>query len=420
MPWSAAGRADEARGHNALRGLLDAAPIPVVAITSDGLVAFWNRAAERLFGWKADEVAGQAPPMILPESRAGEAALRHRVLAGNECYRLRGRFRHRDGGDLILLASAAPQRDAEGNIVGIVSIYEEAGAEAASTAAGAPKIDTPQAPATARQDAPAPGRGREAPPAAPANTFASIPASNSAGLDARLGFERPSQFLAHIGHDLRQPLHALSLLTGALERRVKDADTRELVENAGTMVRALQDSFDNILDLARLEEGKVPAQPVDTTADAVLAPLAAEFARSAARRGMTFRHVASSARIRTDPILLQRAMRHLLNNALRFATGPDGGPGKVLLGVRRCGDRLRFVVADAGIGIPKDQAAAIFEPFVQLDAGRASGGLGLGLAVAQRLARLLDAELGVTSVTGKGSRFWIELNMTAAETTAGR
>jgi PAS domain S-box-containing protein len=417
MPWSAAGRAEETRGNNALRGLLDAAPIAVVAVTSDGLVAFWNRAAERLFGWKADEVAGQAPPMILPESRAGEAALRHRVLAGNECYRLRGRFRHRDGGDLVLLASSAPQRDAEGSIVGIVSIYEEAGAEAASTAAGAPKIDMPQA--TARPDAPAPGRGREAPPAAPAITVANIPASNSAGLVARLGLERPSQFLAHVGHDLRQPLHALSLLTSALERRVKDAGTRELVENAGTMVRALQDSFDNILDLARLEEGKVPAQPVDTTADAVLAPLAAEFARSAARRGITFRYVPSSAHIRTDPVLLQRALRHLLNNALRFAAR-DGRPGRILLGARKRGDRLRLVVADSGIGIPKDQASAVLEPFVQLDAGRASGGLGLGLALAQRLAGLLAAELGLCSAPSKGSRFWIAVDMTTAQTATER
>jgi signal transduction histidine kinase len=137
--------------------------------------------------------------------------------------------------------------------------------------------------------------------------------------------------------------------------------------------------------------------------------LASEFAREAERRNIDLRHVGSTAVIYTDPLLLQRLLRQLLVNALRFAAREDGVKGKVLLGARRHGDRLRLTVADNGTGIARDQQASIFEPFVQSDAGRTAGGLGLGLAIAARLARLLDSTIALQSQSGKGSRFWIDL-----------
>jgi signal transduction histidine kinase len=224
-----------------------------------------------------------------------------------------------------------------------------------------------------------------------------------------IGVERSSRLLAKVSHDLRQPLHALSLLTGALERRVKEPGARELVDDAGTMIRALQTTFDNLVDLGRLDEGSVQAQPALIAVSDVLSPLAAEFAHEAERRNIDLRQVGSKAVIYADPLLLQRLLRQLLVNALRFAAHEDGGKGKVLLGARRLGDRLRLLVADNGPGIARDQQATIFEPFVLSDAGRAAGGLGLGLAIATRLARLLDSSIGMRSEPGKGSRFWIDL-----------
>jgi signal transduction histidine kinase len=226
--------------------------------------------------------------------------------------------------------------------------------------------------------------------------------------------EPPSRLLAKVSHDLRQPLHALSLLTGALERRVKEPGARDLVTDAGIMIRALQTTFDNLVDLGRLDEGSVQAQPILLTANDLLSPLAAECAHEAGKSNIIFRHVGSSAIIRTDPLLMQRLLRQLLSNALRFAAREDGSRGKVLFGARRCGDRLRLMVADNGIGVPADQRAAIFEPFVQSDEGRAAGGLGLGLAIAERLARLLDVEIRLQSQPGKGSRFWVDVEMEPA------
>jgi PAS domain S-box-containing protein len=412
----------------ALRQLLETAPAALVTLTRDGHVATWNRAAERLFGWRQAEVAGLAPPFVPAESSAAEAALRQRVLAGNELFRRRVRFQGRDGEAIDLLASSAPQRDAGGAVIGVVSVFEElppappprpssARSEfarpeftrpefALTEPVGAPRMAS--APLTIQSGTNHAGAHRSAaqqpaplqPVAAPATKLVPHTAA---------GIERPSQFLARVSHDLRQPLHALSLLTGALERRVKDPAALELVENAGTMVRSLQDSFDNVLDLARLEDGKVLAAPIDAPAADMIAPVIAEVARQAGRLGVTLRYVPTQLSVHADPVLLQRLLRQLLGNALRFAQHPDGTKGKVLVGVRRVDGRLRLIVADDGIGVPTDQTEAIFEPFRQLDAGRAAGGLGLGLAIAQRLAQLLQTRIELRSQPGKGSLFWVDL-----------
>jgi len=108
--------------------------------------------------------------------------------------------------------------------------------------------------------------------------------------------------------------------------------------------------------------------------------------------------------IACDPALLRRILRQLLDNAMKFTPA-----GKVLLGARRHGSMLRLIVADTGIGIPADQQDFIFVEYNQLDAGREAGGLGLGLAIAQRLAALAGAAIGVRSVSGKGSQFWIDV-----------
>lgn len=408
-----------------LRRLLDAAPVAIVSLTKEGSVAVWNHAAERLFGWRHAEVAGGPPPYVTAEASAAEAALRQRVLAGNELFRRRCRCQQRVGEVLELLVSSVPQRTASGDIIGVVSVFEEAIVATPPTAPrpveiaerappqrpGASPRMRPQLAADSRQsDQPA-----SAAPLSPGDQATRAEHGNDG-----LGLERPAQFLARVSHDLRQPLHALSLLTGALERRVKEPDSRELVQNAGQMIRALQDTFDNVVDLARLEEGQVLPSPVMAPAREMMAPVVADIARNARKRGIDFRYVPSGAMLRADPILLQRLLRQLLGNALRFAQHADGTGGKVLLGVRRSGDRLRIMVADDGIGIPADQAEAVFGPFVQLEAGRASGGLGLGLAIAQKLARLLQSQIAMRSEPGKGSVFWVDLPSAANPDPAAR
>ena len=370
-----------------LRGILDAAPAALIAQGPDGQVLTWNPAAARLLGWAKLPADDPLPALIPADARGEETALRRRVLSGNEVFRAPGKFLDADGAALELMVSAAPRRNAAGKIVGIVVLLEEpAGIGRATFTPPQAAEAAPEAPSRPSSD---PGTGR---------ATARAPA-----------VEQPSRLLARVSHDLRQPLHALSLLTGALERRVKEPGARELVDDAGAMIRALQTTFDNLIDLGKLDEGSVRAQPTILAVSDVVSPLAAEFARDAERHNIVLRSVGSTAVIYADPLLLQRLLRQFLVNALRFAAREDGAKGKVLLGARRRGDHLRLTVADNGAGIPRDQQAAIFEPFIQSDAGRAAGGLGLGLAIAARLARLLDAKIGLQSAPGKGSRFWIDL-----------
>jgi signal transduction histidine kinase len=136
----------------------------------------------------------------------------------------------------------------------------------------------------------------------------------------------------------------------------------------------------------------------------ILSSLAQEFAPEAARRGLAFRCVTSRVPIACDPVLVRRILKQLLDNAMKFTSA-----GKVLLGARRQGSALRLIVADTGVGIPAEQLDFVFEPYNQLDPGREAGGLGLGLAIAQRLAALAGLQIGVRSAPGKGSLFWIDV-----------
>ena len=193
-------------------------------------------------------------------------------------------------------------------------------------------------------------------------------------------------------------------MTGALERRVKDPDTRELVDDLSRIVRSTQGTFENIVEWTRLESGQVGSAPTVIPAGDILASLAQEFAPEAARRGLAFRSVSTRATIACDPVLVRRILKQLLDNAMKFTPA-----GKVLLGARRHGKALRLIVADTGVGIPADQQAFVFEPYNQLDPGREAGGLGLGLAIARRLAALAGLEIGIRSAPGKGSLFWIDV-----------
>jgi two-component system, sensor histidine kinase len=235
------------------------------------------------------------------------------------------------------------------------------------------------------------------PEAAPASAMA----AKNAAPPADAGNAR---FLSRITHDLRQPLHALSLMTGALERRVKDPDARELVDDLSRIVRSTQGTFENIVEWTRIEGGQVGSAPAVIPAGDILASLAQEFAPEAARRGLAFRWVKSRASIACDPVLVRRILKQLLDNAMKFTTA-----GTVLLGARRHGSALRLIVADTGVGIPANQLDFVFEPYNQLDPGREAGGLGLGLAIARHLAALADLKVGVRSVPERGSLFWIDV-----------
>jgi two-component system, chemotaxis family, CheB/CheR fusion protein len=215
-----------------------------------------------------------------------------------------------------------------------------------------------------------------------------------------------SRFLAAASHDLRQPLQTISLLHEILAKKVKDETTLRLVGRLDETVSTMSSMLDTLLDINQLEAGTVRREMVDFPINSVLDHLRTQFSFHAAAHSLGWRVVPSSLSIRSDPRLLEQMIRNLLSNAVKYTN-----KGKILLGCRRRGDKLRIEVWDTGIGVPEEQLQAIFEEFHQLDnpAREHSKGLGLGLAIVERLAVLLGHTVDVRSHPGKGSVFAVEV-----------
>ena len=220
----------------------------------------------------------------------------------------------------------------------------------------------------------------------------------SAKREAEHANDAKSRFLAAIGHDLLQPLHAAHLFADALAQRGV-GEQRELARQIGDALDDTTDLLTTLLDMSRLEAGGLLPEPRDVPLADVLDPLVAQFGVIAAERGLRLRHVPTRAWVRTDPQLLRRVLQNFLANALRYTER-----GSVLLGIRRVGEGLRIEVHDTGPGIEADQRERIFEEFRRGEDAPGQG-LGLGLAIAERIARLLGSQVALRSTPGAGSRF---------------
>jgi signal transduction histidine kinase/ActR/RegA family two-component response regulator len=224
-----------------------------------------------------------------------------------------------------------------------------------------------------------------------------------------------SKFLATASHDLRQPFQAMRLFHHILASRLSDASMREIATRLGEAMQAGEELLNALLDISTLEAGTVEPRLTDFPIQPTLTRLAQEFEAQASAKGLDFRMVPSSAVVRSDPVLLERMLRNLLNNALRYTQR-----GGILLGCRRSEARLTLVVLDSGVGIPPEKQQQVFEDFFQIGNPERdrSQGLGLGLPIVARMARLLDHPVSVRSVPGHGSVFSILVPLVQANAVA--
>ena len=215
-----------------------------------------------------------------------------------------------------------------------------------------------------------------------------------------------SRFLAAASHDLRQPLQATNMFVAALKAMASDAESGEIIAAIQDSLRATNDLLDALLDVSRLDAGVVQTKPREFAIGDLLERMETEFVPAAAAKGLALCVVASSVAVRSDPALLDRILRNLLSNAVRYTVS-----GRVLAGCRRRGSDLRIEVWDTGIGIPEDKLEAVFEEFTQLGNPERdrTRGLGLGLAIVERMARLLGHRIEVRSRPGQGSMFAVEV-----------
>ena len=214
--------------------------------------------------------------------------------------------------------------------------------------------------------------------------------------------EAKTRFLAVASHDLRQPLHALALFVERLDKGSLDPRRRELVGHIENAVRALAELLDGLLDISRLYAGAVRPEVHAFPLAAVIDRVEHSCRASADEKGLRLRVVPSSALVRSDPVLLERVLGNFASNAVRYTER-----GGIVIGCRRRGAELRIDVLDTGPGIPAAERDKIFLEFYQVPSStREPGkGLGLGLAIVERLARLLGHRIEVASPPGRGCRF---------------
>ena len=211
-----------------------------------------------------------------------------------------------------------------------------------------------------------------------------------------------SKFLAAASHDLRQPLHALTLFVGALKEEKNTARTKHLADNIDASLTALNLLLNSLLDISKLDAGVIEPHVDDFHLQSVFDRVGAEFEPLASRKRLRLRVRETKAIVRGDQILLERIIRNLLSNAIRYTES-----GTVLIACRRRRGEWRIEVRDTGIGIPADQQEKVFAEFYQIgnqERDRQKG-LGLGLSIVSRMSNLIGCPIDLRSEPGRGSIF---------------
>lgn len=228
----------------------------------------------------------------------------------------------------------------------------------------------------------------------------------AARIEAEQANRAKTQFFAAASHDLRQPLHAMGLFASALAEKIRYPEVASIVGSINASVHALESLFNELLDISKLDSGAIKPQLGGFDIQDVLARLRAEFTVEAEAKKIEMDISSSLHIVHSDPVLLERILRNLISNAIRYTPA-----GKISVELQVAGERLQVSVRDTGIGIPEEHQQRIFEEFFQVgNPGRTSKkGLGLGLSIVQRMCELLGYTMKLESSSGKGSTFSFDL-----------
>lgn len=354
------------------RNILESAPDAMIIIDQHGRIAVVNSQAEKMFGYDRKALLGQAIELLLPE-RLRDRHIAHRAAFATEPQlrpmgsglELAGR--RRDGSEFPVEISLSPFASASGTFISSVI------------------RDVTERKAMERDL-----------------------------IEARQHAERANKantaFLAAASHDLRQPVQALALLNGALRRTVGDARALEMIDSQQTSLDAMTNLLNSLLDISRLDAGKVEPQFEVFRIQRLVDRLGAEFARQARHKKLSISFDTCDTVVRSDPNLLGEIIQNFVSNAIRYTES-----GTVTLRCREHEDSLWLDISDTGIGIAADQQDEIFNEFHQLRTpGVEKEGFGLGLAIVRRLADLLGHELRVQSEPGVGSTFSVRVPVVGA------
>jgi len=226
-----------------------------------------------------------------------------------------------------------------------------------------------------------------------------------------------SRFLAAASHDLRQPLHTLSLYSAALKLHASDGATGEIATHINKALASLSALVDSLLDISKLDAGAVQPEPQSVSLKTLVERIEADYRPLANGKGLEFHIAAADVLVETDPVLLERLVRNLVDNAFKYTA-----TGNVTLAAEPDEEVVRISVRDTGPGIPLPERERIFEEFYQIgnpERDRVQG-LGLGLAIVQRISQLLGLQLELESEPGRGSIFTVTVPLAMERRAASR
>lgn len=214
-----------------------------------------------------------------------------------------------------------------------------------------------------------------------------------------------TRFLAAASHDISQPLNAARLYVTSLLERQRDRETASLAANVDASLEAVEEILGALLDISRLDSGAMKPEIATFRLDEMLRQIEVEFAPLANEKGLDLIFVPCTQAVISDRRLLRRLLQNLVSNAVKYTPS-----GRVLVGCRRRKGRMRIDVYDTGLGIPQSKKRAIFREFHRLEEGaKVARGVGLGLSIVERIARVLNHKVDFKSALGRGSRFSIDV-----------
>lgn len=357
-----------------LASLVEFAPDALLVVDTSGTIVFANRMAEELFGYASSELCGFPIERLIPE-RIRSLHVEHRT-------RFMAQPRMREMGATAIDLVAVRRDGAEFPVEIRLSPVGSGGRRLVAAAVRD---------VTDRRHM--------------------VRVLHAAQAEAERANVAKTRFLATASHDLRQPLHALNLFVAQLTAVRDPAERDRLVTRVDAAVEAMNGLFDALLDMSKLDAGVLVPTLREFPVQQLLERMDFTFAAAANEKGLRLRVVPSDAWVRSDFVLLERILLNLVSNAVRYTVR-----GGVVIGCRRRGAQLRLEVRDSGPGIPGDQQQNVFGEFYRLAQPECDrrAGLGLGLAIVDRLGRLLGHPVELASQTGKGSCFSVTIPRVAA------
>jgi Na+/proline symporter/signal transduction histidine kinase len=224
-----------------------------------------------------------------------------------------------------------------------------------------------------------------------------------------------TRFFAAAGHDILQPLNAARLYSSALVERLGDGDSGSMVRNIDSALESVETILGAVLDISRLDTGAMKPRVTVVPLASLLERIETDFTPMAREKRLKLIVMPTTLKVRSDPHLLRRIVQNLVSNAIKYTL-----TGKVLVGARRRENSVVIQVMDSGIGIPASKFRTVFREFTRLDEGaRTASGLGLGLSIVDRVARVLDHPVELRSSPGRGTDFRVTMPLDLSEPATG-